>query len=61
MNHEQAMAAVRDGTEVAAMTGPGELYGTGKVVAYCDAPQVLVLTETGDKFWWRADMTVEVE
>lgn len=32
--------------------------GEGKVVAYCDAPQVLIETADGERFWWRADLTL---
>lgn len=31
--------------------------GTGHVIARCDAPQVLIQTPDGHKFWWRADLT----
>lgn len=61
MNHSESVKAVCNRTEVAAMTGTGQLHALGRVVAYCEAPQVLILTEDGTKIWWRADMTVEVE
>ena len=38
--------------------GPRELIHTqGRIIAYCDAPQVLIETEDGEKVWWRADLT----
>ena len=34
--------------------------GRGKVIAYCDAPQVLIEDEAGEKLWWRADLTRDI-
>ena len=34
--------------------------GRGKVIGYCDAPQVLIETEGGDKIWWRRDLTRDI-
>jgi photosystem II stability/assembly factor-like uncharacterized protein len=33
------------------------VLGRGKVVAYCDAPSVLIESDDGRKTWWRADLT----
>lgn len=40
----------REGTSV---------HARGKVVAYCDAPTVVIQTEDGTRVHWRADLTVE--
>lgn len=34
----------------------GWIIATGKVVAYCDQPQVLIEQEDGSQIWWRADL-----
>lgn len=41
---------------VIAKTGPGELVGEGKVVAYSNNPMVLIKTDSWTKFWWSADL-----
>jgi hypothetical protein len=32
-------------------------FGEGRVVAYSDAPMVLIEDADGHKDWWRADLT----
>jgi hypothetical protein len=34
--------------------------GSGKVIGYCDVPQVLIETEGGHQVWWRRDLTRDV-
>jgi len=52
---------VHKGTEVTAKFGVGHTTrGQGRVLAYCDAPQVLIQPEVGEPFWWRADLCAEV-
>ena len=34
--------------------------GSGTVVAYSDAPQVLIETADGEKVWWRRDLTRDI-
>ena len=34
--------------------------GRGKVIGYCEAPQVLIETEDGEKIWWRRDLTQDI-
>ena len=34
--------------------------GRGRVVGYSDAPQSLILTDEGDKVWWRTDLTRDI-
>lgn len=46
---------------VEAFYGVGnDTRGRGKVIAYCDAPQVLIQYEDGRKEWWREDLTRDV-
>lgn len=33
----------------------------GRVIAYCDAPQVCIETDDGERIWWRADLTITTE
>src|SRR5690348_13806251 len=35
-----------------------EVRAEGKIVAFCDAPQVLIETDAGERVWWRADLTL---
>jgi hypothetical protein len=52
---------VHKGTEVIAKYGVGNgTRGLGRVLAYCEAPQVLIQPEDGEPFWWRADQCDEV-
>ena len=44
-----------------AVTGHPPLGWKGKVIGYCDAPQVLIETSDGQKHWWRADLTRRIE
>ena len=44
-----------------AVAGHPPLGWRGKVVAYCDAPQVLIQTPDGEKHWWRADLTRRID
>jgi hypothetical protein len=37
-----------------------EALGEGKVIAYCDAPQVFIETDDGKRFWWRADLARDI-
>jgi hypothetical protein len=49
------------GQEVVAKGGSGDVHARGKVIAYSIKPQVLILTETGERIWWRVDMTEVAE
>ena len=52
---------VHKGTEVTAKFGVGnQARGQGRVLAYCEAPQVLIQPEEGEPFWWRVDLCAEV-
>lgn len=51
---------LRDGQRVRAITGTQATYHTGKVVAYCEHPMVLIEDEKGEKVWWRMDMCLPV-
>jgi hypothetical protein len=44
------------------MTGQDTYQGHGKVVAFCDAPMVLIEPEEGlhRSFWWRLDLCKEM-
>lgn len=39
-----------------AKTIPGEVVAIGEVVAYCDGPQVLIVTPEGRRVWWRVEL-----
>ena len=46
---------------VEAFYGVGnDTRGRGQVIAFCDAPQVLIQYEDGRKEWWRRDLTRDV-
>lgn len=61
MNDEQCKEAVAWRLSVQAMfthaDGSRGPHVVGRVVAYCDAPQLLIETEDGEHVWWRADLT----
>lgn len=38
-----------------------ETHARGRVIAYCDAPTVVIQTEEGECISWRADLCEEVE
>lgn len=44
------------GKHAVARTWPGEWYGEGEVIAYCDGPQVCIRQADGSKLWWREGM-----
>lgn len=44
------------GSHVIARTMPGEVFGEGEIIGYCDAPQVLIKRADGSTFWWNASM-----
>lgn len=50
---DRAVARLRYGT------GDGT-HATGRVIAFCDAPTICILTEQGERIWWRADLA-EIE
>lgn len=53
---------VHNGVTVVARWGTPDVVGSegaGKVIGYCDAPQVLIEREDGSTFWWRADLCKE--
>ena len=41
-------------------TADKRVAGSGKVIGYSDAPQVLILTDEGEKVWWRRDLTRDI-
>lgn len=47
---------VNIGDYVLAKTAQGDLFAAGRVVAYCDAPQVCIELSGGSKLWWRQDL-----
>ena len=52
---------VDNNTLVVARTGPGSVHAVGRVIAYCDAPQVIIEDADGDQSHWRADMCKAVD
>jgi len=49
------------GKHAVARSLPGDHYGEGEVIAYCDGPQVCIREADGTKFWWRASMCTYTE
>ena len=45
------------GKKARAFLSDGSTHKTGTVIAYCNAPQVLIETENGEQIWWREDLT----
>ena len=45
------------GQTVRLRTRQGDAYAEGVVYAYCEAPQVAIETASGERIWWRADLT----
>lgn len=41
---------------VSARTTQGELVAVGRVIGYCDAPTVTIMTPAGKRVHWRADL-----
>ena len=35
-----------------------EVRAKGRIIAICEAPQVLIQTPDGKRLWWRADLTM---
>lgn len=60
MSAETYREWVRTRQRVEARTGQGEVYATGVVFAYSEAPTVSIETEDGRNVAWRADMTQAV-
>ena len=52
---------VNDNTLIVARTGPGSVHVVGRVVAYCDAPQLIIEDANGKQTHWRADMCKAVD
>lgn len=50
---------VEEGVRVETFYGTGGVKGYGKVIGYCDAPTVIIQTEDGKQYHWRADLTRE--
>lgn len=60
MNRDQIVQAMEDKQPVWAVYATERWRGPharGRIVSYCDAPSVCIETETGEKVWWRADLT----
>jgi len=45
------------GKLIAIKWGVGGINEVGRMIAYCDHPQILIETISGEKIWWRADMS----
>ena len=60
MNAEQARAAVGTAKVIAFTASRTHSVTAGVVLAYSEQPQVLILTEQGERIWWRADLCEEV-
>ncbi|AHH98223.1 hypothetical protein [Kutzneria albida] len=48
---------VRSGQHVDALFLTGGVYGSGRVIGYCDAPTYVIERPDGTQFSWRADLT----
>ena len=61
MSEQREVEWVNNNTLVVARTGPGSVQFVGRVIAYCDAPQVIIEDADGDQSHWRADMCKVVD
>ncbi|WVX88160.1 hypothetical protein SEA_LITNINMCQUEEN_104 [Gordonia phage LitninMcQueen] len=64
MNHQEASGAVgSDRTYIAygQHIGSDLEYARGKVLAYQEAPTVLIETPDGRRVWWAAHLTQEAQ
>lgn len=48
------------GEKVVARTMQGDAHDGGRVIAYCEAPSVVIEREDGSHFSWRADLCARV-
>lgn len=48
-----ATAELRYVSTLGALEAP---HAEGRVIAYCDQPQVCIETPDGERIWWRADL-----
>lgn len=62
MNQDQVYKAMESHQPVVAVAGFDRAtpHAEGTIVAYCDAPSVCILTDAGERVWWRADLTEPV-
>lgn len=62
MNQDQVYKAMDSHEPVVAVAGFDRAtpHAEGTIVAYCDAPSVCILTDAGERVWWRADLTLAV-
>lgn len=56
MTPDEAIQAVADQSTIRLLTGQGEEWAVGKMVAYSVVPSVLIETEDGERISWRHDM-----